>query len=239
MPKQQKRSNFAAMDDNVTTDSCAYDIKTCRKQLDEALSQNACLKRELRLMKLRHQVTPHFLFNSISVAVGLVMTAPKTAASFLRLTASMYRYLLDYGDEYTVPIEQELEMTRQYFRLMSIRHVGCLGLHISKEAAKLKGYPLPPLSLQGLVENAIKHNAHTKEHQLEINIDTDGKWLSVSNNIMPLTSDSGSTKKGLAYMDETMKLLFDRNITVANTGSRFTVSLPLIDKDNNTTTPAT
>lgn len=227
------------MDDNVTTDSCAYDVKKCREELDETKRQNACLRRELRLMKLRHQVTPHFLFNSISVAVGLVMTAPKTAATFLRLTASMYRYLLDYGDEYTVPIEQEMDMARQYFKLMSIRHVGCLNLRISKAAAKLKGYPLPPLSVQGLVENAIKHNAHTKARQLQIDIDTDGKWLSVSNNIMPLTSDSGSTGMGLAYMDETMKLLFGRNISVTDNGSLFTVRLPLIDKDNNTTTPAT
>ena len=166
------------------------------------------LRRDLRLMKLRRQVTPHFLFNSLSVAVSLVITSPKEAVAFLRRIAEMYRYLLNYGDEYAVPIEKELVMMRQYFDLMSTRHVDCLELHVSRAVRQLRGYPLPPLSLQGLVENAIRHNAHTPEKKLKINLLTDGDWLIVSNNRLPLLSDGGSTRMGLTYMDETMLLLF-------------------------------
>ncbi len=186
------------------------------------------LRRDLRLMKLRRQVTPHFLFNSLSVAVSLVITSPKEAVAFLRRIAEMYRYLLNYGDEYAVPIEKELVMMRQYFDLMSTRHVDCLELHVSRAVRQLRGYPLPPLSLQGLVENAIRHNAHTPEKKLKINLLTDGDWLIVSNNRLPLLSDGGSTRMGLTYMDETMLLLFNRNIQVESDDRHFTVRLPLV-----------
>lgn len=188
------------------------------------------LRRELRLMKLRRQVTPHFLFNCLSVAVSLVLTRPKTAVKFLHGVAEMYRYLLRFGDEYTVPVEQEVAMMRQYFGLMSLRHVGCLRLHVSPRVRQLRSYPLPPLCLQGLVENAIKHNAHTPERPLTITVDTDGDWLTVSNNLQPLVSSAAaSTHLGLTYMDETMRLLFGKGIEVDAGSGRFTVRLPLVN----------
>lgn len=188
------------------------------------------LRRELRLMKLRRQVTPHFLFNCLSVAVSLVLTRPKTAVKFLHGVAEMYRYLLRFGDEYTVPVEQEVAMMRQYFGLMSLRHVGCLRLHVSPRVRQLRSYPLPPLCLQGLVENAIKHNAHTPERPLTIKVDTDGDWLTVSNNLQPLVSSAAaSTHLGLTYMDETMRLLFGKGIEVDAGSWRFTVRLPLVN----------
>lgn len=187
------------------------------------------LRRDLRLMRLRRQVTPHFLFNSLSVAVSLIMASPVTAVKFLRLVAEMYRYLLRFGDEYTVPVEQEMLMMRQYFELMSLRHVDCLRLSVSREARWLKGHPLPPLALQGLVENAIKHNAHTTARPLTVRVATDGTWLMVSNNLQPLVSaEKESSHFGLAYMNETMELLFGRGIEVENDGKSFTVRLPLI-----------
>ena len=109
------------------------------KEKDDKDREIEELRRDLRLMKLRRQVTPHFLFNSLSVAVSLVITSPKEAVAFLRRIAEMYRYLLNYGDEYTVPIEKELVMMRQYFDLMSTRHVDCLELHVSREVRRLKG----------------------------------------------------------------------------------------------------
>lgn len=206
------------------------------KEKDDKDREIEELRRDLRLMKLRRQVTPHFLFNSLSVAVSLVITSPKEAVAFLRRIAEMYRYLLNYGDDYTVPIEKELVMMRQYFDLMSTRHVDCLELHVSREVRRLKGYPLPPLALQGLVENAIKHNVHTPEKRLKINLSTDGDWLIVSNNRLPLVSDGGSTHMGLAYMDETMLLLFHRNIRVESDDKHFTVRLPLIPPNEVPTT---
>lgn len=186
------------------------------------------LERELRLMKLRRQTTPHFLFNSISVAIGLVMQSPRTGIRFLRLVAKMYRYLLEHGEENTASIEQELMMMQNYFDLMSMRYVGTLHLTITDRASQLHGYLLPPLTLQGLVENAIKHNAHTTDEPLAITVDTDGTLLTVSNPIMPVYSGSQSTHLGLKYMNESMQLLFGREINISNDGSTFKVDVPLI-----------
>lgn len=194
-------------------------------ELEEQLRQ---AQREVRLTKLRRQVTPHFLFNTISVAVSLVMQSPKTATRFLRLVAQMYRYLLLYGNEYSVPIEQEMEMLRQYYELMSLRHVESIKLRISPKATKLRRHSLPPLALQGLLENAIKHNVHSTDEPLLVTIDVEDGHLVVENRIRPLLSGSDSTRMGLAYMNETMQLLFGREIIVRNDGETFSVKIPLV-----------
>ena len=194
-------------------------------ELEEQLRQS---QREVRLTKLRRQVTPHFLFNSISVAVSLTIQSPETAVKFLRQVSKMYRYLLLYGNEYSVPVEQELEMVQQYYELMSLRHVGSIRLDIDPQVKKLRKHPLPPLTLQGLLENAIKHNAHTPENPLIVRISREDGCLLVANRMSPLASSNESTHMGLAYMDETMRLLFGCGITVENSGDVFAVRLPLV-----------
>lgn len=195
---------------------------------DELVGEVKSMQRELQLIKLRRQVTPHFLFNSLSVAMSLVMQSPKRGVLFLRHLARMYRYLLSYGNEYHVPIEQELDMMQQYYELMSMRHVDCISLEISADVRRLKGNPLPPLCLQGLLENAIKHNTHTKQQPLKVTIFQHNGYLNVSNNIVPLVTETLTTKMGLAYMNETMLLLFNKPIKVINDGKYFTVRIPLI-----------
>lgn len=186
------------------------------------------LIRELRLTSLRRQVTPHFLFNSLSVAMSLTTQSPQKAVKFLRHLALMYRYLLRYGNEYFVPIEQELEMMEQYYNLMSIRHVDSIRLTVTPEVKQLHGYPLPPLALQGLLENAIKHNTHTKDKPLDVTIYIEDGCLVIENNIVPLVAKAESTKLGLAYMNETMTLLFSKGISIQNEGKTFRVLIPLI-----------
>lgn len=197
-------------------------------RIAELEKERDAMIKELKLIKLRRQVTPHFLFNSISVAVSLVVQSPKVAVKFLRHLAQMYRYLLKYGNEYHVPIQQEMEMLNQYYELMGLRHVNCIKLTISKQAKSLKNHPLPPLALQGLLENAIKHNTHTEENPLEVTVDVDKNYLVVSNRIAPLLSDTESTHMGLAYMNETMLLLFQNEIEVINDTKTFTVKIPLL-----------
>lgn len=187
------------------------------------------LIRELRLITLRRQVTPHFLFNSLSVAMSLVMQKPKVAVKFLRHLAAMYRYLLRYGNNYSVPVQQEIEMMQQYYELMSMRHVDSVRLTISHEVKHLRNHPLPPLALQGLLENAIRHNTHTPQQPLEVTLSVeDGDFLVMENNIAPLIVQVESTRMGLAYMKETMQLLFDKEIIVENDGKTFKVMIPLV-----------
>jgi LytS/YehU family sensor histidine kinase len=152
----------------------------------------------------------------------------KTAVAFLRDLAKMYRYLLSYGNEYAVPIEQEVEMMEQYFGLMSLRHVDSIRLNITPEVRKAKGYGIQPLSLQGLLENAIRHNAHSKKQPLNVTLDVRDGYLIMQNNIMPLVAVGESTKMGLAYITESVRLLYDREIKIENNGETFTVMIPLV-----------
>ena len=197
-------------------------------RIKELEQENESLKKEVQLTKLRRKVTPHFLFNSLSVAMGLVMQDRKTAVAFLRDLAKMYRYLLSYGNEYAVPIEQEVEMMEQYFGLMSLRHVDSIRLNITPEVRKAKGYGIPPLSLQGLLENAIRHNAHSKKQPLNVTLDVRDGYLIMQNNIMPLVAVGESTKMGLAYITESVRLLYNQDIKVENDGNTFTVMIPLV-----------
>lgn len=198
------------------------------KKAYEEMSREELI-RELRLITLRRQVTPHFLFNSLSVAMSLVMQKPKVAVKFLRHLAAMYRYLLRYGNNYSVPVQQEIEMMQQYYELMSMRHVDSVRLTISHEVKHLRNHPLPPLALQGLLENAIRHNTHTPQQPLVVTLSAeDGDFLVMENNIAPLIVQVESTRMGLAYMKETMQLLFDKEIIVENDGKTFKVMIPLV-----------
>lgn len=205
------------------------DVLESLKEENERLKiENESMKKEIELTKLRRQVTPHFLFNCISVASALVMQSPRDAVKFLKSFAQMYRYLLQYGNDFHVPIEQEISMMREYFGLMTMRHIDCLKLEISAKAKRLRHHPIPPLALQGLVENAIKHNSHTPESPLTINIDTDGEYLVVTNKIVPLLSDTKSTHHGLNYINQSMLQLFSKSIIVTNDGDSFSVKIPLL-----------
>lgn len=195
-------------------------------ELETRLAENS---RELRLMKLRRQPTPHFLFNSLAVAASLIMQSPATAVKFLGHLSRIYRYLLEYGAGYWVPVEKEMDLMRQYYALMCYRYVDCLRLEVSPRAARLRSNPLPPLCLQGLMENAIKHNVHTEDRPLRITVDSDGKFIWVSNPVAPTGTEENTTHRGLAYMDESMRLLFGRGIEVDDAGGTFTVRIPLID----------
>lgn len=198
------------------------------QRIDELESELSRMKREVRLAEVRRRVTPHFLFNSISVSIGLVTQEPSTAMRFLNLLAKMYRYLLKYGGQQYVSIERELELMTQYYELMNLRHFECLRLDVSDKMRRLSGYVLPPLSLQGILENAIKHNVHTQETPLTVKFDTDGEYIIVSNKIAPLTSETESFHIGMENINETMRLLFDKQIDVVNDGDTFTVKIPLI-----------
>ena len=197
-------------------------------RIKELEQENESLRKEVQLTKLRRKVTPHFLFNSLSVAMGLVMQDRKTAVAFLRNLAKMYRYLLSYGNEYAVPIEQEVEMMEQYYGLMSLRHVDSIRLNITPEVRKAKGYGILPLSLQGLLENAIRHNAHSKKQPLDVTLDIRDGYLVMQNNIMPLVAVGESTKMGLAYITESVRLLYNQDIKIENDGNTFTVMIPLV-----------
>jgi len=140
---------------------------------------------EIQFAAITSQINPHFLFNSLNVLGSLIETDPEKAAAFTREFARIYRYVLDSNDRFVLPLAEELKFVRSYLFLQQIRFGNNLVVseHLTSTAAQKF---LPPLSLQLLIENAIKHNEISAEHPLQIGIDGQDDHITVTNNYRPL-----------------------------------------------------
>jgi two-component system LytT family sensor kinase len=140
--------------------------------------------------------------------------------------ANVYRYLLDYQKRDLADLKQELEFTRSYLYIIQTRLETALQVSIDPELDH-KQYVIPPLTLQLLIENAIKHNAATKQKPLIIDIGLHDGFLVVMNNLQPKTSVQPSSGIGLNNIDQRYKLLFSKEIKIEIDKKNFTVKLPL------------
>ncbi|MCE7071717.1 histidine kinase [Dyadobacter sp. CY327] len=176
---------------------------------------------------LKDQLNPHFLFNSLNVLSNLVYENPDTAAKFIRQLSSIYRYVLEVQQEELVTLKQELGFAENYLSLQKIRFEESLQYHIRVDAHATGS--LPPLSLQLLLENAIKHNVASMEMPLKIDIELINNQLVVENNVQPKSSlPEESTGIGLSNISKRYELLSEENIAVSNADGQFTVTLPLL-----------
>jgi sensor histidine kinase YesM len=174
---------------------------------------------------LRSQVNPHFLFNSLNVLTNLVYEDQDKAAKFIKQMSDVYRYLLETKDKEIVPLEEEKKFLTSYLFLQQIRFGDKLKLTISIDNEKGM---IPPLVLQMLVENAIKHNIIAEDKPLHIAIYMQPGYIVVQNNLQKkniLVEDS--TGIGLDNICKRYEFLTDRKVEVID-GEKFTVRLPLI-----------
>jgi sensor histidine kinase YesM len=179
-----------------------------------------------RYEALRNQVNPHFLFNSLNVLTSLVYKDQDLAAHFIKKLSDVYRYVLDTGRHELVPLESELAFLKDYVFLLKIRFDESLQVDIHLEPG-LEA-EVPPLALQLLIENAIKHNVITEEAPLRIEIRREGDFLVVRNTLQARKTTAASTGIGLNNIFARYQLLTNRPVLVEPDGSYFTVKLPLI-----------
>ena len=183
---------------------------------------------EFRYMALKHQVNPHFLFNSLNVLDSIVQEGTREEASdYIQKMATLYRYLVRQEGKRLVPLEEEIEFARTYRQLMQIRFPE--GLEIVDQV----GEPLPkglivPCTLQLLVENAVKHNAVSADNPLVITATSDGKSITVSNNLIPKVTPVSNTGIGLQYIRNQYRDIAGKEISVLETAHSFTVIIPII-----------
>jgi LytS/YehU family sensor histidine kinase len=176
---------------------------------------------------LRSQVNPHFLFNSLNVLTNLVYEDQDKAAKFIKQMSDVYRYLLETKDKEIVSLEEEKKFLTSYLFLQQIRFGEKLKLTISIDNEKGM---IPPLVLQMLVENAIKHNIIAEDKPLHIAIYMQPEYIVVENNLQKkniLVEDS--TGIGLDNICKRYEFLTDRKVEVID-GEKFTVRLPLIPR---------
>ena len=195
--------------------------------LEKEELQKEKLKSDYKL--LQDQINPHFLFNSLNVLISEINHDTKTATEFTRKLSQVYRYVLQSRSHEVVKLQDELNFIRSFIYLHKIR-IGESLIFTENIDENSLSLSLPPLTLQILVENAIKHNAVNADFPLYIRIEVSGVTsLVIKNNLNPKTVIE-STNTGLSNIMNRYKLLGDFSIEVSKTDKEFMVKVPLIDE---------
>lgn len=177
---------------------------------------------------LKNQVNPHFLFNSFNTLIGVIEEDRETAIEYVMKLSDFYRDILVNREKEVIPLGLELEMINNYYFLQMKRYKENFRLVVNVPPEKLNAV-IPPLTLQLLVENAVKHNTISRDRPLEVEIAVNGDYLSVRNNIQRKITHEPSTGLGLANIISRFKLLTDKPVLIEETEHFFTVSIPLIN----------
>ncbi len=184
-----------------------------------------------QLNSLRSQLDPHFLFNSLNTLVSLVGEQNKPAQDFLLQLSDVYRYLLINRENNEVPLKEEIDFLQAYIYLNKIRFRENLQVEINIDPSAYLKF-IAPLSLQMLVENAIKHNAATSESPLFIGIQyINSEYIQITNNIQPKKTLTNSTGVGLQNITNRYKLLTKKEVKIYQTTTTFTVEIPLLSQN--------
>ena len=178
-----------------------------------------------KVESLKKQLDPHFLFNSLSVLSGVVYKDPVLADHFITKLALVYRYVLEHNEEKQVSLKNEIDFVEAYCFLLNVRFYNKVVL---KNELKETNTFVLPMSIQLLVENAVKHNKISEDQPLELKIYTTDSYLWVENgkNIKEYQEDS--TGIGLTNLEARYKFMTNKSIIVENEGKVFRVGLPLI-----------
>ncbi len=178
---------------------------------------------------LKNQISPYFLFNSLNSLSALIRSNPDEAEVFLDEMSGIYRYLLRKNSRRLISLQEELEFARSYPQLLKTRYG--IGLHCELNVSECYHTRLlPPLTLQLLIENAVKHNVVSRSSPLYIRIFTnDEGWLTVANNLQEKKIAVESNKVGLSNISANYKLLNQPDIIIEKTDQTFSVILNLIE----------
>ncbi len=183
---------------------------------------------QFRYEKLKQQVNPHFLFNSLNVLDSLVAEGRNPEASeFIHKLAGLYRYMIRNEEERLVPLSGELEFVEAFAELMKTRFPKGFEMKEEVSAEDLKK-KVPPCAVQMLVENAFKHNAVSETRPLKIRLRSVPGGLEVRNDLIPRTSKSPSTGVGLKYIRQQYADLNGGEVSVGQTETEYVVRLPLM-----------
>ncbi len=192
-----------------------------------AASEKANLA-QYRYHKLKQQVNPHFLFNSLNVLDYMIQEQrPEDASRYTHKLAEVYRYMIKSEDETTVRLRDEMEFVSQYADLLKVRFPE--GLEVETDIPdEAMSRSVVPCCMQLLVENATKHNAVQPDHPLRVRISADADSVTVTNNRIPKLRRSASTGLGLQYIRQQYRDLSGKSITVLEDEHNYTVTLPLL-----------
>ena len=182
-----------------------------------------------QLQGLKSQVNPHFLFNSLTSLNSLIFENQQLASDFLQHLSKVYRYLLQHKEKETVSLKNELDFVENYIFLLKTRFQDDIIIDIKVPSNNILEKGIVPVTLQILIENAVKHNVISTQSPLCICVETEGNTLTVSNNIQRKKQVETSNRQGLESLRALYHYLSDRPLEVHETDTHFTVTLPLIE----------
>ena len=183
---------------------------------------------QYRYLKLKRQVNPHFLFNSLNVLDYIICEEKSEQASlYTHKLASIYRYMIKSEEEDLVSLRDEMVFVQLYIDLLKVRFQEGFDVVIDIKEDNMARF-VPPCSIQLLIENATKHNAVSMENPLIIKVESTEDHVTVSNNIIPKVTKSPSTGLGQKYIRQLYVDLCGKNIEIEQTDTEYCVTLPLI-----------
>lgn len=191
-------------------------------------AQTEKAKAEAELEALKNQIDPHFIFNSLNTLSHLIEEKPVKAKQFNDNMADVYRYILQNKARDLVLLKEEMDFLQDYFSLLHIRFENAVQLHITVPASALDQYLIPPISLQVLAENAIKHNEFNDAEPLVIDISMEQEALVIRNNLRKKQLRKLSSGIGLHNLNERYQLTTNHFISITESGKDFTVRLPVL-----------
>jgi sensor histidine kinase YesM len=210
-------------------------LSTILKFLKQELEFNSVKIEELNIAKiqaemeaLKNQVDPHFIFNSLNALSYLIEQDPKSAILYNENLGKVYQYILNNKNHDLVKLTQEVEFINNYFFLMKIRFATAVDIRIHFQQMNVRNYLIPPISLQVLVENAIKHNNFNIESPLCIDISANTSFVTVKNEIHVKEFDYSSPGTGLMNLNNRYQLITNKSIIIEKAAGEFSVKLPLI-----------
>ncbi|NNK88615.1 MAG: histidine kinase, partial [Flavobacteriaceae bacterium] len=181
---------------------------------------------------LKNQLDPHFLFNSLNVLTSLIEENPDGAQEFTAALSKVYRYVLEQKNKELVTVDEELTFARTYMSLLKMRFEDSIIFEIPDKAIDPEA-KVVPLSLQLLLENAVKHNMVTSNKPLRIRIFESKGHLVVENNVQPKQIVKKGSGVGLSNIRQRYKMLSDRKVIINQDANRFEVALPMLTKKVN------
>ncbi len=196
-------------------------------QLENETLRSEAIQRQYE--SLKNQLSPHFLFNSLTALKTLINESPDTAQEYVNNLSKALRYTLQSNEKQLVTLKEEMDFTESYLFLIKLRFDTSLTVNIEIDE-KYSDQRLPPLTIQTLVENAVKHNEVSKRKPLIISIETtDNANLVVRNNIQQKITEEEGTGIGLTNLSKQFQLLLGREINISNENNEFRVEVPLIN----------
>ncbi len=179
---------------------------------------------------LKNQLNPHMLFNSLNTLRSLIRETPDKAQDYLQELSRVLRYTLQENDCQAVSLKDEMAFARAYIYLLKMRYEENLMFDIQIDPEAISG-SLPPMSVQLLIENAVKHNEISNRRPLMIRIQALKDELMVYNLLQPKLTNSVGTRIGLSNLAKRYHLLYKKEITVIKDESSFEVRIPLMNEN--------